>query len=95
MNVLCCEKCFVDQDLKLFIRKNRINGACGYCGATSNNCIHPKELAKMFKPLLELFTEELCVSEPQGSNLPTVINEIWDIFSDTLTDEARCSLLSA
>jgi len=47
----------------------------------------------MFKPLIELFTEELCTSEPQGSNLPTVINEIWDIFSDTLADKARCSLL--
>ena len=85
--MLCCENCFNDPYLKEVIRKEGKLGNCDFCEGKSKYCIHPKDLAYYFGPLVELYTpvEDFMplhdLKEGHGDFIWEKLQDDWDCFA--------------
>lgn len=86
--MICCEKCFLDIEIKNVIRSLKKQGKCDICG---KNNVHiydtdtDSQLADMFDDLLDIYTAagDLPADYPPG-NLNHLKNELcgrWKIFN--------------
>lgn len=100
----CCIECFLDNYLKDFIRvESQTRGDCDFCGSTNVRIIAPSELEGFFEPVVGLYSplevgrNILKDENPAdvGENLGQLIDNDWEVFSDTLGSHERTSLLDA
>lgn len=101
----CCIECFNESFLRAWISENGERGKCNFCGAGRVPCVDCTELTDLFEPLLRLYepTEYGEHYHPEidldavdvGEQLPTLLDDDWEVFSDALDLETKSRLLDA
>lgn len=87
MEHLCCEHCFTDFFVKETIIKTGSIGTCSFCGSRDSRCVSPKELQKLFLPLIDLYSpaEDFLKDEDKksfrGHYIWQKIQADWNIFN--------------
>ncbi len=91
--MLCCDRCFDDEFIKLEVVSNQERiGKCSFCDANDVPLVNTESLSDLFQPVIELYQ----VSKGgEGKKLVKLIQSDWKIFSLKLTDERKESLLDA
>jgi len=93
----CCVQCFNDAYLAKQITAAGQKGNCDYCGSSDVWVMPAEELGDDFEKLLELYKvveygvdyyEDMDAFDV-GDDLPTLIQDDWDIFSDRLVESGR------
>lgn len=76
MSRYVCKECFLDNELKGFIRSQSNIGACSFCGSDHVETLPIEELYDFFSELFESF-------EPneKGDSVLSKLSSNWDLFS--------------
>ena len=88
MELICCNNCFNNNNLKDYISEGDFIDDCDFCLSKNIKCIEVAKLYDMFSPLIELYREaEYGVDyyeggDPPGESLPDKIDHDWEIFSE-------------
>lgn len=92
----CCVRCFGDQFLVEFVRKQGTlrRGPCDFCGATKQRMVPPEELAEIFaRPLRVYFQPTYSQTQgavinvyEEGAFLGDIVQEYLQPFSDQVAE---------
>ena len=74
----CCSSCFNDEILKNYIEKNGESGNCDFCNCQNVQTIDPPQIYSYFSVLSSIY---IPTDSDTGNNLPTLINDDWNIIS--------------
>lgn len=86
----CCTNCFLDGEIKEFIKSEGIKGICSFCNAKNVFCLPPENLNDFFLPILNQYS--IVKTEKNSERIRAMciwdkLDDDWQVFSSDVQDK--------